>query len=130
MEDTSFSLNDFVSVVVLVLVHWSLNLPIPVHLPFPIHLTYIVLLQWLVSHLTIYLVRVYMTGETKASINQPMMLEATHHLCQDLIYIHPTVSNRLCMVLALFMDKPMMEVIILAVVYLQNFFFYQSSYLR
>lgn len=49
--------------------------------------------------------QVYMTGRAKASIDQPIMLEATHHLCQDLIYIHRTVYCRLCMGLALFMDQ-------------------------
>jgi hypothetical protein len=61
-----------------------------------------------------------MTGEAKAYIDQPMMLEATHHFCQDLIYIHQTVYNNLCMGLALFVDQPIMEVIILAVVCLQQ----------
>jgi hypothetical protein len=61
-----------------------------------------------------------MTGEARASIDKPMMLEATHHFCQYLIYIHQTVYNNLWMGLALFVDQPIMEVIILAVVCLQQ----------
>lgn len=83
-----------------------------------------------VSHLTIYLVRVYMTGEAKTYIDLCMMLETTHHLCQDLIYIHQKIYNRLCMGLAPIKDQPIMGVIILAVVCLQQLLTSLHIYVR